>query len=179
MDYTFHNSIGKQIQVELNEYELVIRENEKEQLIPYSAITDVRLERKKNSYIADIQSMDFGSVQIYHHNEGTQEDQVQSRLYNTFIRILHFHLIKNRCHVEFYSGFKPSRIVEKFIFIVLLSAFAYLTEDYFSIIPLQPHIFGLLILGCGSLLLTGPYLINRPKTYNPSDIPLNMLPPVT
>jgi hypothetical protein len=37
----------------------------------------------------------------------------------------------------------------------------------------------LLILGIGSLALASPYLVNWPKNYHPSNIPLNMLPPET
>jgi hypothetical protein len=179
MEYTFQNEIGKPIHVEIHEFHLVVRIDETERSIPYSAITDVRLGRRRNIFALEVLSIDFGSLRISHEHLGTTDGKIQSRQYSSFVRILHYHLIKNKSAPEFYSGPKTGNITLKFIFILIFAALAYLIEGYFSFVPLDPLFFSLLILGIGSLALASPYLVNWPKNYHPSNIPLNMLPPET
>lgn len=179
MEYTFQNDVGKQIHVEMHEFHLVVRSDESERSIPYSAITDVRLGRRKSTFALEVQSMDFGSLRISHEHKNTSDGKVESRQYNSFVRILHHHLNKNQPIPEFYSGPKTGNLTIKFIFVLIFAVLAYLIEEYFSFVPFDAFFFSLLILGIGCLVLSAPYIANWPKTYHPSNIPLNMLPPDT
>lgn len=162
----------------MNSFQIFIREHSQERMIPYSAITDVRLERRKDYYFMRIQSLDFGSIQISNRLfSGSGQWQDQSRQYQTFVRVLHLHLSKAQCVAEFCAGFKPNSIVIKFILLTILSCLVYFIEDYLNVLSVHPLFAASTTLGIGSFLLLAPYLRNLPKSYNPSDIPLNMLPP--
>ena len=181
MKYTFTNHPNRNpTEVELNSFQLIIREYGQERMIPYSAITDVRLQRKKDLYFMSIQSLDFGSIQIsnrLYSSSGQWQDQ--SRQYQTFVRVLHLHLSKAQCVAEFCVGFKPNSIVIKFILLTVLSLLVYFVEDYLNVLSIHPLLAASITLGIGAFLLLAPYLQNFPKSYNPSDIPLNMLPPIS
>ncbi|MFZ2906465.1 MAG: hypothetical protein WAZ98_09705 [Cyclobacteriaceae bacterium] len=179
MKYSFKNGPDHPVtELELTNFQLLIREQGRERVIPYPDITDVNLECKGNSFYMTVQSLDFGSLRISNRSfneSGTWDNQ--SRQYHTFVRVLHMHLLKAHCQAEFCSGFKPSHMLTKFSLLFLLSALLYFFADYTRILPINPLVAGsvLLILGTAFLLL--PYVKNPPKHYKPSDIPLNLLPP--
>jgi hypothetical protein len=177
MEYTFRNDdTGTLTHVEVKKFQLAVRREGKEQAIPFSAITHVCLERKKNFYFLEIRSTDFGSVRVCFHS--TRDNKVQSRQYNSFIQDLHYQLIKSRCPVEYCTGIKPSSLVEKGGSVFLLTVLSYSIENYFHFTPLDPVIFAMLMMGLGGVLIAVPYFVNRSKNYLPTDIPLNMLPPL-
>lgn len=179
MEYTFKNSPDEPLtQVELSATQLTIREADKDRIIPFSTITHVWLHRKKDFFFMEIHSIHFGFVRIgnrWFNETGEWEDQ--SRLYYSFVRILHFHLIKNQCQADFCAGIKPSSVPEKYISLILLSVLVYLVSEYTNSLPYPPLIVAGLAFIIGAIVITTPYLLNKPKTYRPSDIPLNMLPP--
>jgi hypothetical protein len=179
MQYTFTNGPHQgQIELELTNFQLHIRQQGKERIIPYSVITDVRLECKSGHFFMTLQSLDYGSVKISNRSfaeEGKWEDQ--SRQYHTFVRVLHLHLLKSHCPAEFCSGFKPSHLMTKLILLVILSVLVYSIENYLHLLPINPIITAGAALIVGTLILIVPYLKNPPKHYKPSDIPLDMLPP--
>jgi hypothetical protein len=179
MKYNFNNYPDKNpTEVELNSFQLIIRERGHERIIPYSAITDVRLEHRKDHYLMSIQSLDFGSIQISNRLlSSSRQWQDQSRQYQTFVRVFHLHLSKAQCLAEFCAGFRPNSIVIKLILLTVFSFLVYFVEDYFNILSIHPLLTAFITLGIGAFLLLAPYLRNFPKSYNPSDIPLNMLPP--
>jgi hypothetical protein len=179
MEYTFKNTDGIAIRIELKEFQLVVRDEFKEKIIPYSAITDVSLDRNRNSFFLEIRSIDFGSVQINYRLSANTNDMGQAKQYIMFVRTLHFHLIKSQCPAEFYAGFKPSNLVEKISVVSVLSGLAYFLEDYFDFSPLSPMMLVILVLGLGAILIFSSYLKKSPKSYKPTDIPLTMLPPAT
>ena len=181
MKYTFNNHPGRNpIEVELNSFQLIIREPGQERMIPYSAITDVRLERRKNHYFMNIQSLDFGSIQISNRlYSSSQKWQDQSRQYQTFVRVLHLHLSKVQCVAEFCAGFKPNSLLTKLSLLAIFSFLVYFIEDYFNVLSIHPFVTASITMGIGAFLLLAPDLRNIPKSYNPSDIPLNMLPPTS
>jgi hypothetical protein len=165
-------------ELELTNFQLVVRQQGKERVIPYSAITDVRLECKSGSFFMTLQSLDYGSVRITNRSfvaDGKWDDQ--SRQYHTFVRVLHLHLLEVHCKAEFCSGFKPTHLATKLVLLVVLSVLVYLVEDYFHVLPLSPFLEAGAVLIVSTLFLMVPYLKNPPKHYEPSNIPLNMLPP--
>lgn len=179
MKYSFKSAPDHPLtELELTNFQLLIREQGRERVIPYPDITDVNLECKGHSFYMTVQSLDFGSVRISnrsHSESGKWEDQ--SRQYHTFVRVLHMHLLKATCQAEFCSGFKPSHMLTKFSVLILFSALIYFLEDYARLLPISPLLAASVILILGTLFLLIPYAKNPPKHYKPSDIPLNMLPP--
>ena len=179
MTYTFKSGPHQDvIELELTNFQLMIHQHGKERVIPYSAITDVRLECKSGLFSMTLQSLDYGSVRITNRSfaeEGKWDDQ--SRQYHTFVRVLHLHLLKSHCPAEFCSGFKPTNLMTKLVLLVVLSILVYSVENYFHFLPINPLMTAGIVLLLGTLILLIPYLKNPPKHYKPSDIPLNMLPP--
>jgi hypothetical protein len=180
MEYAFRNDFdGTITQVELNEFQLIIREGGLERNIPYATITSVRLEKKKSLFSLEVRSFQFGSISIRNQHSNTVDGKDQSRQYNTFVRILHYHLIKTQPSVEFKLDARPSNFLVKIFYVFCFSAVTYFFEDHFNLIPLDPLISSVLFMGLGLLAIFSPYIINPPKAYSPTDIPLTMLPPVT
>jgi len=179
MEYTFKNNANEPLtQVEISATQITIREADKERIIPFSTITNIRLHRKKDFYFMEIQSQHFGSIRIgnrWYKETGEWDDQ--SHQYHSFVRILHFHLVKNQCQADFCAGLKPAGIPEKYISLLLLSILVYIISEYTNKLPYPPLIVAGFVLALGGTLLAAPYLLYKPKTYPPSDIPLNMLPP--
>lgn len=179
MEYAFRNdSDGTITQVELNEFQLTIREGGCERNIPYTTITNIRLEKKSNLFSLEVRSFQFGNICISNLHSNTIDGKDQSRQYNTFVRILHYHLIKTKPSVDFRLDARPPNLLEKIFYTASLSALVYFFEDHFNVIPLDPLISSILLLGLGLLVIFSPYVINPSKTYSPTDIPLTMLPPV-
>lgn len=179
MKYAFNDRPGQElVEIELNNFQLIIHQQGKDRVIPYSAITNVRLERRSDFFFMTLQSLDFGSIRINNrlYNQSRQW-QDQSRQYHTFVRVLHLHLLNTSCGAEFCSGFKPNSVTLKSALLVILSVLVYLSEDYFDILSIHPFVAACATLGLGALLLGLAYLKNPPKSYKPSHIPLNMLPP--
>lgn len=176
MEYIFQNASGAITRVELREFQITVHRGDKVYAIPHSAISHVRLERNKNCYSIDIRSTDFGSVRIC--CTPTESPESQAVQYNTFVHTLHQQLLKNRCPVEFYSGFRPANLTEKICALLLVSILIYSVEDYFNFTPIHPATLVLLITGVVVLLTSSLYLVKNSRNYNPANIPLTMLPPV-
>src|SRR5688572_26317580 len=113
MEYIFQSDGEVLTQVELKEFQLIVRKAGKAHTIPFSAITNICLQRKRNSYSLKVRSTDFGSFQVYCQQTGSNGDSAQSIQYNTFVRELHLQLIKSHCPIEYCSGLKPARLIEK------------------------------------------------------------------
>lgn len=177
MEYEFTSENNAHMRVVLSDFQLTVIEQGKERIMPYSSITDVRLERKGDCFFTEIRALDFGSVRITCHPFGSSNDN--ARQYNTFIRVLHCHLLNNKCEAEYWSGVKPSGMIGRILIIGMVSALVYVVEDYFKLLPAHSGIVLLLLPFFALLGVVIWLIVNRAKTYQPDEIPLNMLPAVS
>ncbi len=178
MEYSFQNSLNeKPVKAILEEFELTIDTEENKKNIPYASITEVRLGRKKDLYYTHIISQDYGTLLITNRTyESAGEWKDQSRTYHTFIRVLHMHL-QNKSKASFYSGFSLGAQALKLGGAFLLSCFLFLAEEYFDVVTTNSILISVLFFGVCVVLIVLPNLSQWPKNYQPTDIPLNLLPP--
>lgn len=178
MEYLFQNgSQEKPTKAFLNEFEMVVETASGRKTIPYANITEVRLGRKKDLYYSQIIALDYGTLLISNQSfENSGERKDQSRAYHTFMRILHLHL-SSKSKASFYSGFNLGKQATKVLVLLVATALLYLSEEYFDWVPLNSLVLSLLFFTFGFILIIAPKLSQWPKSYEPTEIPLDLLPP--
>jgi hypothetical protein len=181
MRYTFKpKNQDRDICAETNTDNLIIIKDEELVEIPYAAINKVKLEKCRDEFFIEIDAGHFGSFQIHNATYSLERQRIdQSRLYHTFVRIFHYHLLKGQCSATFISQFRQSDIEVRFLLWALLAAFVYLLENYVDFLPLNSSTLAVSILVLGMCWMLTPYIFRRSRQYNPSDIPLEMLPPAS
>src|SRR5262245_48040771 len=90
----------------LSEYNLTIKQDKQETVIPYAGINEVVLNKSNSKLFKTFLHPEGGGKPVvitnrYYTSENTVEDR--SRAYGTFIRVLHFHL-KDKSRANFVSG---------------------------------------------------------------------------
>lgn len=178
MEYSFQGGPNeKPVKAILNEFEMVVETSSGSKSIPYASITEVRLAKKKDLYYSHVIALDFGTLIIP--NKSVDESggwKDQSRIYHTFIRVLHLHL-SSKSKASFYTGFNFSEQAIKIMVLFMGTALLFLSEEYFDWVPLSAFILSLVFFACGFILIMAPKLSQWPKSYEPTEIPLDLLPP--
>lgn len=178
MEYSFKNSVSeKLITVSLNEFDLAVTRGTIAHKIPYAGITEVRLGKRRDLYFIDIISLDYGDLLItnrWYEGKGKWKDQ--DRAYQTFVRVLHHHLA-GKSQATFYYGRSLSKQAINLGIALLITALVYLTEEYFDLLPVQAWAAAGVALILLLLIQVAPKLIDWPRTYAPSEIPIQLLPP--
>ncbi len=177
MEYVFKNSVSqKPSTILLSEFSMNLQSAIEEKSISYASILSVRLS-KSNGFFKMIISLDGEkTIEItnrFYRADGSFEDR--SRQYETFVRVLHFHL-KEKSVAHFCTGCSWGKV---FMGIVgsVLAAFAISLTLYFlhiSFIDLITQFFLLATLFLGFLFAA--MWPNRPQTYQPAHIPSQFLP---
>ena len=147
--------------------------------IPYNEIKRVKLEKYYSEFFLDIDAGQLGSYQINNATFSRENTRIdKSRQYHTFVRIFHYHLLKNQSSAIFVIQIQQSDFGVKFLILISLFFLLYFFEDYTNFLPFSPFTITITLLLLGMLFLLIPYFLKRPRSYHPSDIPLDMLPPV-
>ncbi|MGC4021478.1 MAG: hypothetical protein QM734_05825 [Cyclobacteriaceae bacterium] len=178
MEYSFKKSAkDKRVIITLNEFDLVVTTDEKTSKIPYPQITEVRLCRMKSTYIIKVDSMDCGTLAIPNHTIDANGKIIdQSRAYQTFVRVLHMHL-RDKSKAVFYTGLG---VIFQSIYVIaaLLGAGAiFVIEEYFDVTPMSGIILSAIMFVGVVVILILSNFSQWQRTYSPTEVPLNMLPP--
>ena len=178
MEYTFRNSLReKETRLRLDPDALVVTSGDGKRTIPYEEIIEVRLNQKKTKYFLTITLLNEEVLYISNHSFGYEGKLVdQSRLYMTFVRVLHVHLYE-RSKAIFQTGFELNTLLLRVIIIVGLSTAVLFTIHYLSVIPESPLWLAALICIPLAVLVYSLRISQWPKTYNPAQVPMNLLPP--
>lgn len=178
MEYFFQSGRHeKPVKAILNEFDMVVETSTGTKSIPYASITEVRLGKKKDLYYSQVIALDFGTLLIPNKSvdtSGAWKDQ--SRIYHTFIRVLHLHL-SSKSKASFYTGFNFNEQAIKIMALLMATALLFLSEEYFDWVPLSALILSLLFFALGFILILAPKLSQWPKSYEPTEIPFDLLPP--
>jgi len=179
MEYTCQNHPKeKEITIVLEQYDLVVISDKTSRKIPYAEITEIRLNKKKNLYLIQIITLDYGTVLVTSQSFGKKGETIdQSRLYLTFTRILHMHLIE-KSNATYFSGVSLNKLLLFLGIWLVVTILFYITDDYFQFVPGNPLLLTSLIFFVGISVL-GARVTRWPKSYKPTDIPLHMLPSAT
>ena len=147
-----------------------------EKLVAYASITELRMMKTKFAYKAII-SID-GSKQIeisnrLYHPDGKTEDR--SRQYETFIRVLHFHL-KEKSNTLFVAGCSWVKAIGATLVAILFSIGLSYGLDWIKLSFVDPFTMSLLFSALTLGFLSATFWPLLPKRYNPTEIPSQYLP---
>ncbi len=177
MEYVFKNSISqKPSTILLSEFSMSVQSGTEEKSISYASIFSVRLSKSKVFFKTIITVDGEKPIEItnrFYRADGSFEDR--SRQYETFVRVLHFHL-KEKSGAHFCTGCSWGKI-----FLgasgTVLAAFALSLALHFlhiNFIDLVTQFFLLATLFLGFLFAV--MWPNFPKAYQPAHIPSHFLP---
>lgn len=178
LEYTFKNSAREAEQTAvLGDYSLTIRSEGSERVIPYANITTVRLCKVNPTYYKIFIYEDSVKPLVItnHYFLADTGNTDRSRMYSTFVRVLHYHL-KDKSGAIYSSG--CSRIVLwKWGIFSIIPAFIFsFTIDYLGYGLINPYMLTLIITGVSAIAVFFLQFGQWPKEYNATDIPLNLLP---
>lgn len=177
MEYVYRNSPkGMETTIHLQTYDMEVSSESIGHVIPYADVVEIRLNRSKKIYSIELRTLNFGTIRITSQSFGPTGKLVdQSRVYLTFTRVLHMHLLeKSKAH--YFTGSNLSKLIFRTSFWAIVVSLFFVIEEYFNFLPGNPLLTSLLIFLTGTLLLFGSRLNRWPTPYNPTNIPLHMLP---
>jgi hypothetical protein len=178
LEYTFKNSAKEEAQtVSLSDFSITIREDNVERHIPYANVISVRLCRlTSTSYKAIVYHDGDKPVVITNQYVSDQPSEVdQSRLYATFIRVLHYHL-KDKSGAAYSSGCNLESMWKWGVIGVMLSFAVSFTGDFIGVHLLNPYIQTIVLSGLSFVIIFFLFGAQLPKEYTATNIPIKLLP---
>lgn len=177
MEYQFQNGPEeKLLKATLHEFEISIEVAQATKRIPYTSVTEVRLGRRREAYFAEIISLDYGTLYLSSKTFKGENWVDQSRSYYTFMRVLHLHL-SNKSKASFYSGTNLGQQAVKLLVLLVSTALLFLGEAYFDWIPFSTLAVTSIFFVAGLSIIIIPSISHWPKSYAPTEIPMELLPP--
>ncbi len=178
MEYTFRNfSREDEVMVRLNDFSIAVRCGNVNSFIPFANIMSVRLRKDSNSLYKIIIHHGTGKLLVitnqYFTADGTFEDR--SRMYATFVRVLHYHL-KDKSTAVYESGCSKVMILKVALISVIFSFVISFTTDFLGFRLLEPYFEALILTFIFFAITFFLFVGQLPKEYTSTDIPLNLLP---
>lgn len=178
MEYIFRNSPREEeVVVRLSDFSITIHCGKTDSVIPFASITSVRLRKGSNSLYKIILHHDTNKPLVitnqYFTKDGTFEDR--SRMYSTFVRVLHYHL-KDKSTAVYASGCSKGMICKVALISLILSFSMSFAADFLGFRLLEPYFEALILTFITSAIIFFLFVGQLPKEYASTDIPLNLLP---
>jgi hypothetical protein len=178
MEYTFRNSPGEMpTTVLLSEHGITVKSGNDEYSVPYVGIHQVNLDKLSAKVYRAIVLVEGHRPLVitnkYHADQRTVEDR--SRSYSTFIRVLHYHL-KDKSRASYASGSDTSKMWVQMSVAAALAFVISFTAEFMGVGMLNAFYQGAILTAALVLLIAGRYAGHWPKRYNPTEIPLRLLP---
>ena len=177
MEYTFKSAAKEEpITLVLGDYSMSVRSLYSETTIPYAGITRVQLCKGSRALFKTILHFDGGKPLIINNQPFVTEETVdQSRMYSTFIRVLHYHL-KDKSTATYSIGYSKDNLVRMGILGVAISFGVSFLANFLGFSLIHPFATGFILTGlsAGGIFLL--YAGQLPKTYAATNIPLELLP---
>ncbi len=178
MKYSFRNSAkGKEISILLDDYGFAICEGIHQEKISYASIVAVRICKKINRVYRVFLYPDASRTITISSNSWDDHGNPidQSREYGLFVRVLHHHL-KDKSPAVFTSGGKASKIWSLAAASAILCFLISVVIDYLGFGLMNPYKQSLILAMVSFLAVILSSIRNFPKTYTPTDIPIQFLP---
>jgi hypothetical protein len=177
VEYLFKNSVShKPSTLVLSEFNMSVQSMAEERSISYASIVSLRLSKSNSFYKAIITADGETPIQItnrFYRSDGSFEDR--SRQYETFIRVLHFHL-KEKSGADFCTGCSWGKMILAGISTIfgalVLSLGLYFLKINFIDVVTQSFLLATLFIG----FLLAAFWPHFPKAYQPEHIPSQFLP---
>jgi hypothetical protein len=178
LEYTFKNSLREEAQtVVLNVYSITVSSANSEYNISYANITTVRLCKVTPTFYKTIIHHD-GNKPLTITNQFISEDGVQvdrSRMYSTFIRVLHYHL-KDKSASAYTSGCNITSLWKWGVFSIIASFILSFTLDYLGFGLVNPYLLTLILTFLIAAIVVVRNVGQWPREYTATDIPITLLP---
>lgn len=177
MEYSFKNTARDQVHtILLNDYNLTVRSGSEETIVPYANITNVRLCKVSQEIFRMIISFNDKTLvvtnQFVADNGGTEN---RSRLYSTFVRVLHFHL-KDKSAALYKSGCSREKLWRSGIAAATGSFILCFVADFLGFSMINPYIDAAILSATFISLLLILQIGSLPKDYSATNIPFELLP---
>lgn len=177
MEYTFKNTAHDQVRtILLNDYNMTIRSGGEEMVVPYTNITNVALCKVSDEVFRMIITHNNRSLVVTNQfvsDDGTTE--MKSRLYATFVRVLHFHL-KDKSSAQYKSGCSREKLWKSAGLAVFASFILCFVSDFLGFYVINPYVDAAML----SVLFVGVLVLMQfgrlPKDYSATNIPFELLP---
>lgn len=177
MEYVFNNRPSQKPRtILLSEFNMSVQHKGDEQLVAYASITELRLTKSSSAYKAIISIDGNSGIEVsnrLYHADGKTEDR--SRQYETFIRVLHFHL-KEKSTTRFVAGCSWVKALVATLLAILFSVALSYGLDWIKLSFVDPFTMSLLFSALTLGFLIATFWPSLPKRYNPTDIPSQYLP---
>ncbi|NOS91246.1 MAG: hypothetical protein HOP30_04955 [Cyclobacteriaceae bacterium] len=177
MEYVFNNRPSQNpLTILLSEFNMSVQHKGDEQLVAYASITALRLTKSNTAYQAIISidgSNDIEVSNLLYHTDGKIEDR--SRQYETFIRVLHFHL-KEKSATRFVAGCSWVKAIGAILAAILFSIGISYGLDWMKLSFVDPFTMSLLFSALTLGFLIATFWPSLPKRYNPTEIPSQFIP---
>lgn len=177
LEYTFKNSVRDQAHtILLNDYNMTVRSGQVEAVVPYANITNVRLCKAPGDVFRMIISYNDTTLVVTNQFvTGNGAIENKSRLYATFVRVLHFHL-KDKSKALYKSGCSREKLWRSAITAASASFILCFISDFLGFSIINPYVdaFALSALFIGAMLLM--QFGRLPKDYSATNIPFELLP---
>lgn len=160
----------------LNDYNMTVRSGQVEAVVPYANITNVRLCKEAEGVFKMVISYNEKTLVVTNQFvTDTGEVSSQSRLYATFVRVLHFHL-KDKSTAHYKSGCSREKLWRSTIGAAVASFILCFVSDFLGFRVINPYVdaFVLSVFFIGVLLLL--QIGRLPKDYSATNIPFELLP---
>jgi hypothetical protein len=177
LEYVFNNHPSQSPStILLSEFNMSVQHKGDEKLIAYPSVTQVRLTKSKSVYRAIISIDESKPIvvtnQLYHSDRRIED---RSRQYETFIRVLHFHL-KEKSATRFVAGCSWVEAVGVVVCSLLLSVVISYGLDSLNLSFVDPFAMSLLFSTLTLGFLAATFWPSLPKRYKPTEIPSPFLP---
>ncbi len=178
LEYSFKISIqGNLTVIHLDEYNLTLRIGNVKETIAYASITSVRINKSSDNTFRiymDVDDHPVITVPSWSYSPlGKRENQ--SGAYLLFVRVLHHHL-KDKSQANFKAGKNLNRMGQWALVSALTSVIISIIAEYLGLGFMNPYLQSL-ILSMLAMIVIFVFSLNKlPKTYSPSNIPLQFLP---
>lgn len=161
----------------LNDYNLTVRSGRDEVIIPYANITNVRLCKVSAEMFRMVVSYTSGKTLIVTNQFVSDAGEVknQSRLYVTFVRVLHFHL-KDKSTALYTSGCSREKLWRSAVIATFVSFVLCFVADFLGFNIINPYVDACLLSVFFAGLLLMMQVGRLPKDYSATHIPFELLP---
>ncbi|MEJ0054225.1 MAG: hypothetical protein WDN75_00395 [Bacteroidota bacterium] len=178
VEYSFRNSAnGETTSIVLRDYDFTFRKGKEVEVISYANIVAVRISRTSGKnfrmylYPDDHSPLVIPAVSFS--ENGKPMDQ--SREYAMLVRVLHHHL-KDKSKAVFSSGGNSDKIWQWAAVSAVFSFIISIIADYLGFGLMNVYIQASVLTLMAVTVVVALNARNLPKTYQPTDIPLQFLP---
>jgi hypothetical protein len=177
VEYTFKSADREEpITLVLGDNSISVRSLDSETAIPYAGITRVQLCRGSRGLYKTILHFDGGKPLVINNQPYVADNSVdQSRLYSTFIRVLHYHL-KDKSSATYSIGYSMDSLARMGILGVAISFGVSFLANFLGFDLINPVASAFILTGVSAAGIFLLYAGQLPKTYIATNIPLELLP---